>query len=90
MNEGSLSLPALDNGQTGHTSHAVVSTAAGQPDNLLWDVVLALVVAVAAPFILKRALESEKVRSMFRLTLPPSGPLQKPDWKNLDTDDDLF
>lgn len=68
------SLPALDNGQTGQVSHALVSTATVEPHNLVWDIGLALVVAIAAPLILKYVLESPKVRALFRFTTTKRSP----------------
>jgi len=73
------SLPALDSGQSGqvtpgHVSSELVSSAEGGPHNLVWDVALPLVIAIAVPLVLKRALESHRVRKMFRFPSPTQRP----------------
>ena len=68
MQADGATLPPLTNGQAGQVSPELVSTGVAQPHNLLWDVGLAVVVAIAAPLLLKYALESPKVRALLRFS----------------------
>ncbi len=82
------SLPALDNGQAGQVSSGLVSNTAGAPPNLVWDIALPLVIAIAAPLLLKRTLESEKFRALFRFPSAKPRPSATEDAQDIDFDAD--
>ena len=61
-------MPLLDNGAPGYAGHELAASAPVHSVHPLWDVALPLVIAIALPFVLKYALESETVARFFRLS----------------------
>ena len=84
FNASDSSLPALTDG-TSTPVGGLVTNLPSPTQNLALDVGLALVVAIAAPLLLKRALETEVVSKMFRFPASKQGP---PVPKDYDFDSD--
>lgn len=87
MSASQQPLPALNNGQPGYVGHELAATAPAHPLHLLWDVALPLVAAIALPFVLKYALESELFARFFRFSpATPKSPSAVPEEENFDDD----